>query len=38
MLPLSGWFWLGVVVLQPLCLFVLTALVSLWDNSGAGSA
>lgn len=38
MLAFSGWFWLGVIALQPLCLLLLTLLVALWDNNSAGSA
>lgn len=38
MLALSSWFWLGIIVLQPLCLLLFSLLVTLWDNSNAGSA
>lgn len=33
MLALSGWFWLAIIVLQPLWLLLLTVLVSLWQHS-----
>ncbi len=38
MLPLSGWFWLAVIALQPLCLLLLTVLVALWDNSSSAGS